>query len=101
MRISDWSSDVCSSDLHVTCAQFDLVGVPKGLTGAIRALDPVSAGLARTAARHSERRNMAVIGQDRGRHCLQEAYAASSSVAAAPVSLSAGMFPHRDRKSGG
>src|SRR3546814_3888464 len=39
---------------------------------------------------------MAVIGQDRGRHCLQEAYAASSSVAAAPVSLSAGMFTNRE-----
>src|SRR3546814_20871841 len=95
MRISDWSSDVCSSDLlvrpgsaslprfvnrpgsgcpvpaaawgfndePVTCAQFDLVGVPKGLTGAIRALDPVSAGLARTSS--EERR----VGKECVRTC--------------------------------
>src|SRR3546814_17912643 len=39
MRISDWSSDVCSSDLKIfSCRSASLDGIPilKGLTGASR-----------------------------------------------------------------
>src|SRR3546814_1841304 len=52
MRISDWSSDVCSSDLATTVAQA-APGVPGGAS-ALAAFDPLAAGPASVAAQPAD-----------------------------------------------
>src|SRR3546814_2961182 len=60
MRISDWSSDVCSSDLHTLATNFDVLRDGQGLAdratfvvdpqGVIQLMEITSEGVGRNAA---------------------------------------------------
>src|SRR3546814_12410406 len=61
MRISDWSSDVCSSDLVVEC---DAEGGEVGLVPGLHAADEVLGRKAGLFRGQHDRRAMGVVGAD-------------------------------------
>ena len=67
---------------HVARLHLGLADVGQLLRLAVGAHHPVDADLARLAARHAEGAVLAAVGQDAGRHRLQEAHAAHAAVAA-------------------
>src|SRR3546814_817687 len=104
MRISDWSSDVCSSDLHAGAARPAALRVARSRTCARCARDLRAPGFARSTSPPADRSTLRIDRRDRSetraavcRRGFQRLVAARQSAPA--VLRLAGSFHERARSS--
>src|SRR3546814_1598161 len=104
MRISDWSSDVCSSDLHAGAARPAALRIARSRTCARCARDLRAPGFARSTSPPADRSTLRIDRRDRSetraavcRRGFQRLVAARQSAPA--VLRLAGSFHERARRS--
>ena len=78
---------------HVAHRHLGLADVHQVLHAAVGPYHAVDAGLSRMPARRTERAVGAAVGEDAGRHRLQEAHAPHATIATAPAARAARALP--------